>query len=285
MNKFCFLIGAHKTGSTYLSKKLLLNQNLLKDNGIRFETTGTVSPNLSRLLNDSEADADVMRRIRNFIYEKEDEYERVAFAHENISGIVASFFSYGRLYPRIGKRVELLFQVMEGMPVDIMFSIRSYDSFILSFYSENIREYGFVTFEEFEQRVVKPDLSWVRVLEDIYNAYPGANLKIYDYSLLTDNEQLITDSIIARTGLRLEEAEVKIARPSISQKGLDVLHLLIRLGFTELSPKLINFVAEILPKSKSLGRLNPWTDPESPSRLRELYADHKAQIAGKFDTL
>ncbi len=285
MNKFCFFIGAHKTGTTYVNRKLMANDKVLLSNAIRFEASEIVGPNLSAYLHDSRHDSIV--KARHYIRKDQDKYRRIVLSHENLSGILKSLYWAKELYPHIKNRMKVLYEIMEGESIDIVFNIRSYEQFLLSAYSEFIRSYGYVPFPDFESKIKNNHFSWLNVLDNIQSGYPNANLLVHDYALLRDNEEVILQALLgSNEQLPLRKSKSHRRRPSISKKGIEVLEVIRTLGIQKTRPEFINILAFCLPKSSILNGIDPWRNsPEEPTRLRALYDAHKREAIKNYHFL
>jgi len=284
-NKMCFLIGAHKTGTTYIAYRLKENSEQLLSKGIRFESTWTLNQKVTKVLLDSESDGTVRKEIQQYLVAGIETNNRHLFIHENLSGIIDSFLSMGHYYPRIGVRMSCLRKILEDMPIDIVFAIRDYPTFILSCYSEYIRNRKFISFNEFVDKAHMEPPSWIRVIAEIANAYPTANVCWYEYSLLSTNEDIIFSGLLGNS-IDLLAPKKKIVRPSISQTGIELCTALLDAGVLSLEDnKFIDIVANHLPKSDKFGVFNPLSGSDIEKELNNLYANHVTFLRSNYQEL
>ena len=208
------------------------------------------------------------------------------FVHENISGIISTLYHRGVLYARVKVRLQALREVMRAKPIDIVFSIRRYDAFLESCYSEYIRNYEFKTFAEFENRLDVDNISWLKVLDDISTAYTEARLRCYDFNLIksSDGEKRIYELLIGRKLPLNLDVEVS-SRPAISQSGVEVLEFLQRKGFDLSDPRLVEGLAKILPKSSHSPRFSGWVDQGLPARLHDKYYADMEVLTSRYSFL
>lgn len=254
MNKYAFLIGAHKAGTTFLNKTLRLNNSQVRSNGVWFESTETVKPNVSTHL--SRANSQAQReQILDYIRQDKRKYHRVIFSNENLSGTIPSFFKRQSLYPNIADRIAELSAIMQGKAVDLFLVVRSYDKFVSSCYSEFIRARGFdIGFREFQDAVLSSEPSWVNIVERVQTAYPNATIKVLQQQDIANDLDFVLTSI---TGLDCSSFKLPAkfeGRQSLSESGMDVLALMQHFGYDSIEPEFINRLAMILPSSKHFGR-------------------------------
>jgi len=262
LNKYTFIIGAHKTGTTFANKVLLHNREALNSSKVWFEASSAVKHKLTRFLS-KDLTEKILKETREYINSREKQYDRVIFSHENISGTIPSFVNSRSFYPNIGERVSSLENIMDGKNADIIFFIRQYDDHIISCYSEYIRSAGFVSFRKFYNRAFEKQPSWVKVIETVQSNYPNASLRVFDHKDFYSRPTGVLQEIIGKPILRLEIPETIYARPAISQTGVNVINLLAYHGYKDLDPSLIDQLAKILPKNKVFGALD-----ELPAELK-----------------
>ena len=180
------------------------------------------------------------------------------------------------MYPKIGRRTELLSQILQKEPVDLMMVIRNYPAYIVSSYSEFIRSRGYMKFEEFYDRVygqIAPN--WLTISDQIKQAYPAANLMIFKHSDLVKRPK---DVLSKMTGLDIPELVIPkqlYARPSMSGVGLDVLKLMDEYGIDQSDGNFVNALAKLLPKSKSFGPLEVLSEDQLEQLKSKYHHDLK----------
>ena len=274
MNRICFFIGAHKTGTTYVNKTLLLNQAEINQRDIRVEITSTMKSNLTNLI--LRNDAKSRKLAQKFIYDKIDSYNRCIFSHENISGLIPSFYNKRTIYPNIGHRVKNLRAMMDGKKIDLVFSIRPYTGFVIASYSEYIRgNEGYIPFNAFRKTVIKKGISWKKVIDDIKQNYPEADLHIYEQSVLRHDQQKIFKLLLGQS-IEMQKIKKSKGRPSISHEGFAIVNLLQEHGVDH-NKKLINQIASILPKGDKFRAYDPWSK-SMKQKLEDQYASDLDEI-------
>ncbi|MDG1905462.1 MAG: hypothetical protein P8I38_07535 [Arenicella sp.] len=269
MNQFAFLIGAHKTGTTYFNKVLLANLDLLKESGVYFEASGTVKRELTKYLNKPLSEGSANSKLattREYLFRHKKDFQRLLFSNENISGNIESLKKNKVMYPNVSSRVKNLNVIFEGEPVDLYFFIRNYSDFIESSYSEYIRNCGYIPFSKFHATAFENGACWITVIDNIIDVFPSAHLVVVDNQQLRDHSVDVMNEL---TSLKLSEygrIEKDLGRASLSAHGLEIVQQKNRLRLTRLPAKQVDAIAKKYPKSKKYGELQLLT-PE----LRNAY--------------
>jgi len=274
LNKYTFIIGAHKTGTTFINKLLLHNKSTLEDNKIWFEASGTVKDKLTKHLYKDIGDYKARKVYKSLCLDHK-LFERGIYSHENISGTIPSFVENKAFYPKIGERVRRLARIMRDEPVDIFLFIRKYDDHIMSCYSEYMRAKGYIPFQRFHRMAFSTSPSWPKLIQEIKDNYPTATIKVADNSDIAQRPLEVLSSILGEkaASLNLEIPETIYSRPAISESGLKVITLMHRFGYKNIDPKFIDRLAKVLPKSEQYGKLDELND-ELKAEYKELYLEH-----------
>ncbi|MEP2529972.1 hypothetical protein [Shimia sp.] len=144
---------------------------------------------------------------------------------ENIIGIPYELSRISGIYPMAGKRMATLKALFPEARFEFYFSVRSYDSFYRSMYSEVVRNRGFMTFEEFYDPERFASNSWVLMLAEITRHIPAENIVLWKFE---DFRKVQSQALTRLSGCDDVEAMTaryapETTRPSLSQKTLDVL--------------------------------------------------------------
>jgi hypothetical protein len=276
MPRMILHLGAHKTATSYMQKKLALNADRLAAHNIHYEPLETLRKQFTPLLNEnSTRDSFWTDELRG-----KAAVTNVLVSDENIIGAPSDLVREGQYYADSRRRLARACQLLGTETPEIFLALRDYASFTVSMYSELIRHREFVDFADYFAIYVPSGFSWIRVIEDIFEAVPGAKLTLWDFADFRSMEKQVFQAMLGVSPSELENP-VGPMRESFSDLAVRALAALSKsLSHAEMK-KLIKPISRNLPK----GVEYPAFDPHSPDvkkRLREQYRDDLAAIALKF---
>ena len=218
-------IGAHKTATTHIQNILANSRESLSDHGISLSIPSDIRPKWLPLLNKYiEAESDeTLEKIRKI----SPSTESWIIAEENIPGVSKEFKTKSGIYTSLEKRLTSIKKAYPDAKIDVFFSIRSYDSFYRSAYLEVVRNNGYFPFDEFYDANRFKDNSWLSVIESFTNVFDQKHVYLWRYEDLSQLLPVILNNLTSLpTDFALKmiaDYEIKITRPSISAKTLDLL--------------------------------------------------------------
>lgn len=212
-------VGAHKTATTYIQSRLLNSQDVLNSAGISIVPTGQFRKRItSQVLNSDFAPVQLSRLLEEYAG-----YKRVIISDENLLGVRPNT---NRLYPRARQRLEAILPAFEGYTVEVFVTLRSYPDYLVSFYTEYLRNNRFIRFERFYKQIDFNTVTWLDLLEDI-RVTGFETLRISDFSTFFDAEQQYFDALLGTKGISLSPADntPAVRRTKLTQQGYDALQL------------------------------------------------------------
>ncbi len=186
-------VGAHKTATTYIQSRLLNSQDALNSAGISIVPTGQFRKRItSQVLSSDYAPVQISRLLEEYAG-----YKRVIISDENLLGVRPNT---NRLYPGARQRLEAILPAFEGYTVEVFVTLRSYPDYLISFYTEYLRNNRFIRFERFYKQIDFNTVTWLDLLEDIRVA-GFETLRISDFSTFFDAEQQYFDALLGTKGI------------------------------------------------------------------------------------
>lgn len=276
MPRMILHIGAHKTATSYMQKKLALNVELLKRRNIHFDPLETVRKEFTPILNDRATPANEwIRELRGTARSM-----NVLLSEENIMGVPGDLVREGQYYVWARSRLSRVRELLEADRPEIFLALRDYSAFTVSMYSEYIRHRAFLKFEEYLEIYEATAFSWVRVIDDIFQAIPEARLSVWDFGHFRTLEKGVFQAMLGFDPDILENP-VGPVRESFSEVAVRAFEALSgALTHAEMK-KLINPIARNLPKGADFPAYDPH-NPETKAHMKAQYAEDLATIASKF---
>lgn len=290
MTKIKLYLGAHKTATTHLQGILLGNRAELLAGGVTLSAPQDVRkswlPGFFKaqklLVETGQIPDEVAAPLRELMPKR----GNWILTEENIIGIPADLARQPGIYPLAGARVKTLRHLFPEAELKFYFSVRSYDSFYRSMYSEVIRNRGFMPFGAFYNTKRFARNSWLTMMAEVAEVIAPENIVLWRFedfravmpqalARLTDRDD--TDEMTARYA-------PETTRPSLSQKTVDIL--------SDLAPAI--GVREALRLTEMINRHYAVADGHTPlsvfdaattARLQQKYAEDMAEIALRFPSL
>ncbi|MCA8868408.1 MAG: hypothetical protein KDA67_07145 [Rhodobacteraceae bacterium] len=187
-------IGAHRTGTTSLQRALQKNHENLKKNGVSFWGPQiTRSGRFNGLLQPIEkADRQTQKTIdRNYGVIrielerlKEQAQRRLIISEENMLGSMRANLRASLLYPDIVERLGRFAHVFAPVATRIGMAVRSYEDYWSSSLAYAIAAGHDLPDEAALDRLVTQPRNWQRVIADVENAFPGAEIAVWEHDRL-----------------------------------------------------------------------------------------------------
>ena len=268
-------LGAHKTGTTFIQKSLAANLDRLNRNGIGFLPLLKQRALYASVKNVSPARFDLGSFLPHY-FPKPGERERVGvvMSDENLLGDCRALFSDGGLYPKAREQLAPLRALLAEHEITLFFSVRSYDTFLVSAYCEVLRNNAwYVPFSQFRKRLRPDAYRWPRVVSQMAEALAPAGLVIWQYEDFTRHADVIIRKLAFDLDRPLPPPLGRGAhRPSMSAKAFDVLATVADQHGPEIAAALVRFVDEALPKGELYPAFDPWDEHEKAA-LRAMYRE------------
>lgn len=270
MPRMIMHIGAHKTATSYMQKKLALNVELLNRRNIHYDPLDIFRKEFTPLLNENVTrESEWIRELRGTARAM-----NILVSEENIMGVPGDIVREGHYYIRARERLVRACQLLGNDTPEIFLSLREYSGFTVSMYSEYIRHREFLKFADYLKIYEASAFSWIRVIDDIFAAVPGARLSVWDFGDFRRIEKQVFQAMLGFDPDIFHNPEGPV-RESFSEVAVRAFEALSgALTHAEMK-KLINPIARNLPK----GADYPAFDPHHQETKDRMKAQFKADLS------
>ena len=281
LQKLTLYLGAHKTATTHLQGILHANRQRLSEHGIKLTMPGDVRkewlPAFFHWCNHKDTES---KRTMDRQAPTEGTW---LLTEENIAGVSNDFTRLPGIYPKIDKRLSCLREAYPEVEMELFFSLRSYETFYRSAYSEVVRNRGYLPFDEFYDEERFRGNSWLEMVRRIAQVIPQERITLWRYE---DFRTLVPEILRRMTGVEDTEAMIaayhaETTRPSLSQKTIDILDALHPVLDRQESKKLVERINHAYPVGEGHAPLRTFT-PEQEGRFRLQYQEDVEAIRSKF---
>jgi len=268
-----FYLGAHKTATTHLQGILMASREKLSENKIKLSSPQDVRkewlPSFFKFCNKNDSNA--LKNVQSMA-PKEGTW---ILTEENIAGVSNDFTKLAGMYPKIEERLNCIKKAFTDADIELFFSIRSYDSFYRSAYSEVVRNRGYIPFSEFYDEERFKNNSWVDMVRMFANVLSEGKITLWCFE---DFRGLVPNLIERMTGLDNPEElmtayKAETTRPSLSQKTMDILETLHPVISREESLKLVERINREYAISDGYAPLIPFNEEQIESFKKQYEKD------------
>ncbi|MEM7057121.1 MAG: hypothetical protein AAF557_06000 [Pseudomonadota bacterium] len=225
-------LGAHKTASTYLQKKLARSQGRLRRSQVSFHGPKSLRPRINLALGKSKGmpEAEIQARrtacINRLISEEEAiGTERLILSEEQFLGPLRDMVLGRDFYHDAESHLAPIARALDGRRVQILLSVRGYAKFLASVYGQVVRGWRFIPFDQkIRSRLLNQNNGWPEVVERVMNQFPRASrIVIWRYEDFPRIEHEVLENLAGpAAGLLKPLAERPFA--AMSQTAIDWLH-------------------------------------------------------------
>jgi len=277
-------LGAHKTATTHLQGILIANRNVLLENNIKLSAPQDVRsnwlPNFFKFCKNN--NKSLLAKVQD-IAPKNGTW---ILTEENIAGVSNDFTLFSGMYPKMGERLGCIKKVFKDADIELFFSLRSYDSFYRSAYSEVIRNKGYIPFKEFYDENRFKNNSWLELVKMFVSVIPQEKITLWCFedfrTLVPKLLKEITDTTQPEKLIAAYKAET--TRPSLSQKTVDILENLYPVLSREESLALVEKINKEYAVSSGYAQLNTFNKEQIKS-LKEQYVKDIQAIKREFPNI
>ncbi len=266
-------LGAHKTATTHLQGILMASRDKLSINQIKLSSPQDVRkewlPSFFKFCNKNDSNA--LKNVQSMA-PKEGTW---ILTEENIAGVSNDFTKLAGMYPKIEERLNCIKKAFTDADIELFFSIRSYDTFFRSAYSEVVRNRGYIPFSEFYDEERFKNNSWVEMVRMFVNVLPEEKITLWCFE---DFRGLVPNLLKGMTGLDNPEElmtayKAETTRPSLSQKTMDILETLHPVISREESLKLVERINREYAISDGYAPLIPFNEEQIESFKKQYEKD------------
>jgi len=270
-------IGAHKTATSYMQKKLALNVDLLRRRNIHYEPLDVFRKEFTRLLNSQ-------RRVESEYVDELNEKAKtmtLLLSEENILGVPGDIIRKGRPYKSARERLERTSAFLRRPQKPAVFlSLREYSGFMVSMYSEYIRHREFVPFREYRALFEDSGFNWISLIEDVLAALPDAQLHIWDFADFRKIEKNVFEAMLGFDPDIFQNPEGPV-RESFSDVAVRAFEALGTVIDHKDFKKLMGPISRQFPKGENYKAFDP-IEPEAKVMLRARYQADLATISERW---
>lgn len=218
--KISIIVGAHKTGTTYLQAQFEHNFKLLLKHKVFYLSLSETRNNITQILDKSFLDLGYIKKLMTELKSKK--IEHLILFDENFIGTVKN--KIGRsLYPNVEKRLEKLFYIFNSHGnIKIFLITRNFPDYIVSRYCEYLRHYKYIDFEDYFNFNTKIKLTWEMKYIDFYLTYENLFLNVNSFFDFILNKNL---------ELSLKRISFIDQRKKFSVEQLNILETLYNIGY------------------------------------------------------
>ena len=276
MPRILLHIGAHKTATSYMQKKLALNVDLLARRGIHYDPLEVFRKGFTPLLNEETT------RENDYVKLLNGKARTMALlvSEENIMGVPGDLPREHKYYVRARKRLARTAELFHTDKPEIFLSLREYAGFAVSMYSEYIRHQKFLPFSEYRAIFEASNFSWLDVIDEIFEAVPGARLTVWDFADFRGIEKQVFQAMLGFDPDIFQNPEGPV-RESFSEMAVRAFEALSGALDHQDMKKLINPIARHLPKGEQYPAFDPM-DAETKAALKARYKSDLRAIAAKY---
>ena len=176
-------LGAHKTASTYLQKRLSRSHGRLKRHQISFHGPKSLRPQINKALCNqrglSMAEAGHRRQtcLAELIYTEEAAgTKRLVLSEEQFLGSLREMVLGRDFYQDAPGRLDPIAKALGDRPVHLLLSVRGYANFLSSVYGQVIRGWRFMPFDQkLRDHFLNQTQGWPELVELILGTFPSAH--------------------------------------------------------------------------------------------------------------
>ncbi len=237
--KLSLHLGAHKTASTYIQKRLGRNRAVLDKRGVLYIPLDELRANFSvpildivprkkglgRFLVNRRARTYLRDRIAERAARADPPLQRVVLSDENFIGSPRRIVTSGRLYPDIGAKLTLLRDYLDGFEIEIFFGIRHQGAFASSVFAEALRHSDRAVYSEtaFRNAWLAGDPNWAQVIDEIVQVFPNSPAIVWNYDDFGALERRLMNRICGETRRKRFPKRLDPIRESFSQAAMEEL--------------------------------------------------------------
>jgi hypothetical protein len=287
MTEIRLYLGAHKTATTHLQGIMLANRAALAEAGVKLSAPQDVRREwlplyfqAVRALTETGTIPDTLAApLRAWLPVAGD----WILTEENIIGVPIELLNQPGIYPHAGKRLAALRALFPEARLRLFFSVRGYDGFWRSMYSEIVRNRGFLPFEQFWKPKAFAKRSWVDTVERFASVLPQADIVLWTF----EDFGAVQDTALAQITGQADTAPLVAAytaeptRPSLSQKALQVLGDIVPVIGREAGLKLTERINDHYAVAAGHAPFQPF-DADQVRDMRAAYARDLATIRDRF---
>lgn len=274
-------LGAHKTASTYIQRRLENSDAALRRHGIAFYGPKDLRPVVKSRM------SSVSTRLRRarwsarraLIEEIVDDchalsVERLVISEEQFLGSIRPMFEGEEFYGEVEANLSSVIEALHGVRLTVMFCVRSYEDYYTSAFGQVLRSGHYMRFNAtLRDRLLSHRRGWVDVVGNILSACPtGTPLHLWRYEQFRTIEDRVMAIMLGESVVpELGSASATLV-PGPSEDAIAQLEIMAGKGIRLDGPG-IRRVMRSFGKQFGFPRYRPWTQPEEHYLNQRYLAD------------
>lgn len=294
--KLALHIGAHKTATSYIQRKLTANAGRLLKRSVsapplavtRADFTSIITK-LSRIERSDAAEkqaaieASGVKAAAFLSAHAPKEAGRLVISDENLIGSSRHVMERKQLYYMFAERMTCLSEVLGDRQPEFYFCIRNFADFFASAYCETLRAGPLRSFNGPKRKLYARRHSWCEMIETLRETFPDAPITVWRYEDFRALENRCLNEICGiepDDEIRYKTPEA-VARVSFSHRMVDELLKMTKREGVEKARAAIPDLDKQFPKGDSYAAYDPWKSHQRAA-LDKMYADDVAAIETRF---
>lgn len=211
-------IGLHKTATTYFQNILEHNVEKLKKHNITYMNLKTTRELITRPIRNQKNISSIFTNITPYLNNGQ-----LIISDENMIGELG-VVPKNDFYQQLDKKMCQLMKLFDGFEVDIYVTLRNYSEYMPSRYSEYLRHFKFLEYDEY-YNAMEYDRDYFLELTKRLSSFDINRLVISDFDNIIKNKEKYIQSLIGQKVQLSYKIDIsqEIKRSTISQEVYDVL--------------------------------------------------------------
>lgn len=279
-------LGAHKTASTYLQRRLEGSANALRHHGVVAYGPRLLREMVQHRIGNSlprhrsafrQGRAQVVHEL--ICKEERAGVQRLVLSEEQLLGSVRELVLGEEFYENALTNLRAVSVALNGRPVTAVMAVRSYDRFLVSAYGQTLRGGHYLRFDSaLRERMLNLRRGWPDLVGDIASALPrGSEILLWRYETFGQSEADVMRLLVGNVASR---ALVKVRGqllPGPSAAAIRMLDHKAAHGWQRLTIERIRAILRDHAKADGHAAFDPWT-PQERHHLEQRYLEHLAEI-------
>jgi hypothetical protein len=225
-------LGVHKTATTFIQSQLHDSRSLLAEGQIGFAGIWSVRKQFTNAFDRLSWFDPVwwkltrprLARKLNAILSHHKKAQTFILSDENLLGLIAGNYWFGRLYPAAGGRVRILDSLLAGHDVRYFLCIRRYPDYLTSSWLQLATRGKAPPFEKYRAKFGPEKRGWSEVVADVARACGRERLTVWTYDWFNANPARVFELLAPGVHFAVPEGDLRRdVLPSLTLKGLKVI--------------------------------------------------------------
>lgn len=262
-------LGAHKTASTYIQRRLVRSRGRLSEQGIELHTPRTLRdaiiaarerrfPLMPRL--EARARREVIGQIVDTAASRGT--KRLILSEEQFIGSLRQLVQRHTFYGDVIQQLAPVLAAIEMRPVTVLLAVRNQADFLVSAYGQLLRGWKYLPFDEdLKAAFLGMHISWADLVDDVAALLPaGSRVRVWQFEQFGQIEKHVVEQFVgtdAAPGIKPLDVR-PLQGPTV--ESIAVLREMARRE--TLDSIAIRDVLDIAGKDKGFKPFDPWTRDE-----------------------